>query len=58
MKACLNSLMGQAQQELNSLGDEALFGDRNQQGGVVLRLTTQFAGTSFLRSTVPASISP
>ena len=27
MKARLNTLMGQAQQELNAFGDEALFGE-------------------------------
>ena len=43
MKARLNTLMGQAQQELNAFGDEALFGDKNQQGAIVLRLMTQFA---------------
>ena len=30
MKARLNTLMGQAQQELNSFGDSAIFGDKNQ----------------------------
>lgn len=30
MKAKLNTLMGQARQELNSFGDAAIFGDRNQ----------------------------
>ncbi|KAH9970950.1 dynamin protein dnm1 [Lactifluus volemus] len=40
MKARLNTLMGQAQQELNSFGDEAIYGD---QGALVLRLMTQFA---------------
>ena len=30
MKAQLNTLMGQAQQELNSFGDEAIYGDTNQ----------------------------
>jgi hypothetical protein len=30
MKARLNTLMGQAQQELNSFGDAAQFGDMNQ----------------------------
>jgi dynamin 1-like protein len=30
MKARLNTLMGQAQQELNSFGDSAVFGDANQ----------------------------
>ncbi|KIK56979.1 hypothetical protein GYMLUDRAFT_1011831 [Collybiopsis luxurians FD-317 M1] len=43
MKARLNTLMGQAQQELNSFGDEAVFGDKNQQGALILRLMTQFA---------------
>uniref|UniRef100_A0A8H7XSY5 Dynamin protein dnm1 n=1 Tax=Psilocybe cubensis TaxID=181762 RepID=A0A8H7XSY5_PSICU len=43
MKARLNTLMGQAQQELNSFGDSAIFGDKNQQGALILRLMTQFA---------------
>lgn len=43
MKARLNTLMGQAQQELNAYGDAAIFGDKNQQGGLILRLMTQFA---------------
>jgi dynamin 1-like protein len=43
MKARLNTLMGQAQQELNSFGDSAIFGDKNQQGQLILRLMTQFA---------------
>ncbi|KAF8270706.1 Dynamin central region-domain-containing protein [Lactarius quietus] len=43
MKARLNTLMGQAQQELNSFGDEAIYGDTNQQGALVLRLMTRFA---------------
>jgi dynamin 1-like protein len=43
MKARLNTLMGQAQQELNSFGDTGIFGDRNQQGSVILRLMTQFS---------------
>ncbi|KAI0258651.1 Dynamin central region-domain-containing protein [Gloeopeniophorella convolvens] len=43
MKARLNTLMGQAQQELDSFGDEAIYGDANQQGGLVLRMMTQFA---------------
>ena len=30
IKARLNTIMGQAQQELNSFGDEAIYGDRNQ----------------------------
>jgi dynamin 1-like protein len=30
MKARLNTLMGQAQQELNSFGDSAAYGDKNQ----------------------------
>ncbi|KAI0737311.1 dynamin protein dnm1 [Daedaleopsis nitida] len=43
MKARLNTLMGQAQQELSSFGDAAMYGDKNQQGALVLRLMTQFA---------------
>ncbi|XP_006461708.1 hypothetical protein AGABI2DRAFT_185821 [Agaricus bisporus var. bisporus H97] len=43
MKARLNTLMGQAQQELNSFGDAAIFGDKNQQGSMILRMMTQFA---------------
>ncbi|KAJ7623584.1 Dynamin central region-domain-containing protein [Roridomyces roridus] len=43
MKARLNTLMGQAQQELNSFGDSESFGDQNQQGALILRLMTQFA---------------
>ncbi|KAI0029958.1 dynamin protein dnm1 [Vararia minispora EC-137] len=43
MKARLNTLMGQAQQELNSFGDAAIYGDANQQGALILRLMTQFA---------------
>ncbi|TFK21843.1 dynamin protein dnm1 [Coprinopsis marcescibilis] len=43
MKARLNTLIGQAQQELNSYGDAAIYGDNNQQGALVLRLMTQFA---------------
>ncbi|KAK7685765.1 hypothetical protein QCA50_011111 [Cerrena zonata] len=43
MKARLNTLMGQAQQELNSFGDAAVYGDKNQQGALILRLMTQFA---------------
>ncbi|PPR01554.1 hypothetical protein CVT24_005880 [Panaeolus cyanescens] len=43
MKARLNTLMTQAQQELNSFGDAAVFGDKNQQGALILRLMTQFA---------------
>ena len=30
MKARLNTLMGQTQQELNSFGDASLFGDQHQ----------------------------
>ena len=54
MKACLNTLMDQAQQELNSFGDSAILGDVNQvwdpssrtassayrQMALILRLTT------------------
>ena len=36
MKARLNTLMGQAQQELNSFGDEAIYGDTNQVYTVLL----------------------
>lgn len=43
MKARLNTLMGQTQQELNSFGDAAMFGDQNAQGALILRLMTQFA---------------
>ncbi|KAG6889761.1 hypothetical protein C0995_014688 [Termitomyces sp. Mi166 len=45
MKARLNTLMGQAQQELNSFGDSAIFGDKNQAShrSLILRLMTQFA---------------
>ncbi|KAF9224134.1 hypothetical protein BS17DRAFT_802085 [Gyrodon lividus] len=43
MKARLNTLMGQTQQELNSFGDAAIFGDKNQQGALILRLMNQFA---------------
>lgn len=43
MKARLNTLMGQTQQELNSFGDSAIFGDSNTQGAIILRLMTQFA---------------
>lgn len=42
MKARLNTLMGQTQQELNSFGDSAAF-DTDGQGPLVLRLMTQFA---------------
>ena len=43
MKARLNTLMGQTQQELNAFGDSAIFSDTNSQGALVLRLMTQFA---------------
>ncbi|GJJ11525.1 hypothetical protein Clacol_005758 [Clathrus columnatus] len=42
MKARLNTLMGQTQQELNAFGDSAAF-DLNSQGPLILRLMTQFA---------------
>lgn len=42
MKARLNTLMGQTQQELNAFGDFAAF-DPNSQGPLILRLMTQFA---------------
>ncbi len=35
--------MGQTQQELDSFGDAALYGDQNSQGALILRLMTQFA---------------
>ncbi|CCA73280.1 probable DNM1-dynamin-related GTPase [Serendipita indica DSM 11827] len=41
--ARLNTLMGQTQQELNSFGDAAMFGEPHQMGSLVLRLMTQFA---------------
>lgn len=58
MKARLNTLMGQTQQELASLGDTALLGDQHR-GSLVLKLMTQFSrdfvasidGTSFDIST-------
>ncbi|KAG8834950.1 Dynamin- GTPase protein [Serendipita sp. 399] len=43
MKAKLNTLMGQTQQELNSFGDASLFGEPHQMGSLVLRLMTQFS---------------
>ncbi|CAE6452196.1 unnamed protein product [Rhizoctonia solani] len=43
MKARLNTLMGQTQQELNAFGDATLFGDQHQKGALILRLMTQFA---------------
>lgn len=42
MKARLNTLMGQTQQELNAFGDSAAF-DSESQGPLILRLMTQFA---------------
>lgn len=36
MKAKLNTLMGQAQQELNSFGDAAIYGDANQVSSSLL----------------------
>ncbi|KIY64452.1 dynamin protein dnm1 [Cylindrobasidium torrendii FP15055 ss-10] len=43
MKARLNTLMGQAQQELASFGDSAGIGDENQKSALILHLMTQFA---------------
>ena len=42
MKARLNTLMGQTQQELSTFGDEAMYGDTNQVRslGFTLRLMT------------------
>lgn len=58
MKARLNTLMGQAQQELASFGDTAFMGDQHR-GTLILKMMTQFAkdfvasidGTSFDIST-------
>ncbi|CAD6886090.1 unnamed protein product [Tilletia caries] len=58
MKARLNTLMGQTQQELAALGDTTFLGDAHR-GSLVLKLMTQFArdfvssidGTSFDIST-------
>jgi hypothetical protein len=47
MKARLNTLMGQAQQELNSFGDAAIFGDKNQ----VYRLEHRLTNPTHRRST-------
>lgn len=41
MKARLNTLMGQTQQELAAFGDPSLFGSANR-GALVLKLMTQF----------------
>jgi len=38
MKARLNTLMGQAQQELNSFGDAAVYGDKNQVTFVIFKM--------------------
>ena len=42
MKARLNTLMGQTQQELSTFGDEAMYGDTNQvrSPGFTLRQMT------------------
>lgn len=42
MKARLNTLMGQTQQELSAFGDTAFLGDQHR-GSLVLKLMTQFA---------------
>ncbi|KAG8959552.1 Dynamin- GTPase protein [Tulasnella sp. 408] len=42
MKAKLNTLMGQTQQELNSFGDAAFLQGDQHQGSLVLKLMTQF----------------
>ncbi|KAK0552380.1 Dynamin- GTPase protein [Tilletia horrida] len=42
MKARLNTLMGQTQQELSALGDTTFLGDQHR-GSLVLKLMTQFA---------------
>ncbi|KAG9024653.1 Dynamin- GTPase protein [Tulasnella sp. JGI-2019a] len=43
MKARLNTLMGQTQQELNAFGDAAFLQGDQHQGSLILRLMTQFA---------------
>ena len=48
MKARLNTLMGQAQQELNSFGDSAIYGDKNQVS--LLHLVTASAHPDNLNS--------
>ncbi|POY74293.1 hypothetical protein BMF94_2731 [Rhodotorula taiwanensis] len=58
MKARLNTLMGQTQQELNAFGDSAFLGEQHR-GTLILQLMTQFVrdfvasidGTSFEIST-------
>lgn len=45
MKARLNTLMGQAQQELNSYGDSAVFGDTNQVGGVLTNMAVTYTSS-------------
>ncbi|GAA99177.1 uncharacterized protein L969DRAFT_47175 [Mixia osmundae IAM 14324] len=58
MKARLNTLMGQTQQELNAFGDSAFLGEQHR-GSLILKLMTQFVrdftasidGTSFEIST-------
>ena len=49
MKARLNTLMGQAQQELNSFGDSAVFGDKNQ-----VRYSATVSGTLLISGTARA----
>ncbi|BGP24158.1 dynamin GTPase [Rhodotorula toruloides] len=59
MKARLNTLMGQTQQELNAFGDSAFLSDGANRGSLILRLMTQFVrdfvasidGTTFEIST-------
>ncbi|EGG12290.1 uncharacterized protein MELLADRAFT_41749 [Melampsora larici-populina 98AG31] len=42
MKARLNTLMGQTQQELNAYGGDSVFFGKQNQGSLVLKLMTQF----------------
>lgn len=57
MKARLNTLMGQAQQELNAFGDAAIFGDKNQVGWI-FSLTYLVTHRRLARSTNPTSHEP
>lgn len=42
MKARLNTLMGQTQQELNAYGGDSVFFGKQNRGSLVLKLMTQF----------------
>lgn len=61
MKARLNTLMGQAQQELNSFGDAAIFGDKNQveqYGGIYSNVRTDGPTARCSGSSAHESIRP